>query len=492
MQLNLAHKLFLTLLTAVCISLITMLFLVGYSFDRGFLNYVSRVEMHRVETLATALETAYAAQGNWNFLRNNFRLWGELMEESLPQSSQDFRQRPADGPDHADRPPPPPEMRQPESGLHPHPPAPPESPMQFKHRVVLMDSNMNVLFGPIGHPDYKSLATLRQGAQTIGYLGLIAQKRLVDDLQLRFAGEQKKAFGLIALAISFLAALLSLPLASRMVHRIKLLADATRQLAAGRYDTRLKTDLTDELGRLTHDFNTLATTLQHNEQLRSQWVADISHELRTPLSVLRGEIEAMQDNIRPAGPESLKSLHAEVMRLNRLVDDLFQLSMSDIGALTYRKMRLDLALLLDEAIESFRPRFIEKNIAIASNREGKEFSVLGDPDRLDQLFDNLLDNSLKYTDPGGQVRIGLSMMTGTVAIRIEDSAPGIDTEQAARLFDRLYRVEGSRSRATGGSGLGLAICKNIVEAHEGSIIAEPSPLQGLRITVQLPRTERNK
>jgi len=350
-----------------------------------------------------------------------------------------------------------------------------------------MDGDGNTLFGPPDHPDPMKTIELRYNHKPVGSLGLILQQHLTENLQIRFVKAQKRAFFIIALLAACVAALLSLPLARQMVKRIKALAAGTHRLTAGHYDTRLPVGAKDELGRLIRDFNLLADTLEHNEKMRRQLVGDVSHELRTPLAVLRGEIEALQDNIRPATPEALSSLHAEVMQLDRLVGDLFQLSLSDMGALAYRKENLDLASLLGETVESFKTGFSEKAISVILNRplEG-EFSLFGDPGRLQQLFENLLSNSLKYTDHGGRLHIELERTDPMLTIIWQDSAPGVGPAEIARLFDRLYRVESSRNRALGGAGLGLAICKKIVEAHEGTIVAESSDMGGVSFKIELP------
>jgi two-component system sensor histidine kinase BaeS len=279
-------------------------------------------------------------------------------------------------------------------------------------------------------------------------------------------------------------------LARRLVRPIRALASATHRLAAGQFDIRVPVGSSDELGHLARDFNSLAVTLEKNEQARRQWVADISHELRTPLAVLRGEIEALQDGIRQPTPDSVRSLHGEVLRLSRLVDDLYQLSLSDLGALTYRKENLDVAELLTEALTSYRPELAQKEIRLTLElpRRGTA-KVFGDPERLHQLFANVLDNALKYTDAGGALAIRLDVGDGQARLDFQDSAPGVPESKLERLFDRLYRVETSRNRAAGGAGLGLAICRNIVEAHAGRITAQPSPLGGVWIRITLPLTE---
>jgi two-component system sensor histidine kinase BaeS len=215
-------------------------------------------------------------------------------------------------------------------------------------------------------------------------------------------------------------------------------------------------------------------------------VADISHELRTPLAVLRGEIEALQDGVRQATPEALASLHAEALQLGRLVDDLYQLALSDLGALSYRKEPLELGAELEAAVAAYRAEFRGKGIALAVAGTEAAVPLVADPERLRQLFANLLENSLRYTDAGGRLEIALRREEGQATVTFSDSAPGVPAADLERLFERLFRVEGSRRRATGGAGLGLAICRNIAEAHGGTITAAPSPLGGVTITVALP------
>jgi two-component system sensor histidine kinase BaeS len=185
----------------------------------------------------------------------------------------------------------------------------------------------------------------------------------------------------------------------------------------------------------------------------------------------------------------MRSLHAEVMHLGRLVDDLYQISLTDIGALTYKKSVFDLFEMLNQELVSFQPEFTQKGIALkkAFGLRG-ELPIFADPGRLQQLFDNLLDNALKYTDAGGELLVRLEKKGELAVVEFEDSAPGVPMEDLEKLFDRLFREESSRNRATGGAGLGLAICKNIVEAHEGSIAALPSQKGGVLIRIELPLT----
>jgi two-component system sensor histidine kinase BaeS len=227
--------------------------------------------------------------------------------------------------------------------------------------------------------------------------------------------------------------------------------------------------------------------LKKNDQARRRWIADISHELRTPLAVLRGEIEAMQDGIQPLCPSGMRSLHMEVMMLSKVVEDLYELSMSDVGALNYRKERVDLVDVVSQALTGYTEEFRRKDITVESKLATQPPAyVFADEARLGQLFSNLLQNSLRYTDAGGRLHVSSERRNGKVMIDLQDTEPGVPREALPHLFERLYRVEESRSRESGGAGLGLAICKNIVDAHDGTIEVRPSSVGGLWIRVTLP------
>ncbi|PZT64185.1 sensor histidine kinase efflux regulator BaeS, partial [Escherichia coli] len=293
-----------------------------------------------------------------------------------------------------------------------------------------------------------------------------------------FDKQERQTSWLIVALATLLAALATFLLARGLLAPVKRLVDGTHKLAAGDFTTRVTPTSEDELGKLAQDFNQLATTLE-------KFMADISHELRTPLAVLRGELEAIQDGVRKFTPETVASLQAEVGTLTKLVDDLHQLSMSDEGALAYQKAPVDLIPLLEVAGGAFRERFASRGLKLQFSLPDS-ITVFGDRDRLMQLFNNLLENSLRYTDSGGSLKISAEQHDKTVRLTFADSAPGVSDDQLQKLFERFYRTEGSRNRASGGSGLGLAICLNIVEAHNGRIIAAHSPFGGVSITVELP------
>ncbi|KAA0889003.1 ATP-binding protein [Oryzomonas rubra] len=482
MKIRITYRLFLVILAAAILTVLSTFFIMQWSVEHGFRRYLHNVEQTQFARLAVRLEAGYAAQGGWDYLKNEPEQWFRLIAETFPQG----HPRPPEGQP----------LGGPRPGEHdreprPFPPPMGRPPREIGRMFLLLDGNKQPVFAPAEIPVDTTLKPLQYHNRTVGYLGLLPHKRLTDDFQRRFLKDVQSALSLIAGTIVLLAAGLALPLANRLVRPIKALAAATDRLASGEYTTRVPITSTDELGQLARGFNSLALTLEKNEQTRRQWVADISHELRTPLAILRGEIEAIQDGIRPTTPDAIDSLHGEVLRLEHLVNDLYQLSLSDVGALTYRKVELELDALLTAVLATYRPQFAARGITVAATILGEGTDVVfGDPERMRQLFVNIFDNALKYTDPGGTIAVRLTYQSELAAIDIEDSAPGVPPGDLERLFERLYRVEASRNRAAGGAGLGLAICRNIVEAHAGTITAHPSSLGGIWIRIELPLTGR--
>jgi two-component system sensor histidine kinase BaeS len=184
--------------------------------------------------------------------------------------------------------------------------------------------------------------------------------------------------------------------------------------------------------------------------------------------------------------ETVKSLQTEVVLLQKLVDDLYDLSLSDLGALTYRKVDVDLADVLHMTVDAFRQRLTERDLTLDMQISERPLMVLTDENRLRQLFNNLMENMVRYTDAGGRVQISCRWRNGEAVIDFQDSKPGVAPEHLPRLFERFFRSDSARNRARGGAGLGLATCRNIVEAHGGRIAAQPSPLGGLWIAVSFP------
>jgi two-component system sensor histidine kinase BaeS len=199
-------------------------------------------------------------------------------------------------------------------------------------------------------------------------------------------------------------------------------------------------------------------------------------------------LEAVEDGVREFDKETLQSLTHEVKRISNLVNDLYELTLADLGAMKYQMREMDIGSCLEEVIDSYRDRLESSEIKLSKSIQTVS-AFLGDSYRLEQLFTNLIENTLRYTDSPGELDIQLIEEKNSILIRFSDSAPDVDKDVIEKIFDRFFREELSRSREKGGAGLGLAICHEIVEAHSGQISASPSDLGGLSIQISLPRDD---
>ena len=220
-------------------------------------------------------------------------------------------------------------------------------------------------------------------------------------------------------------------------------------------------------------------------------MSDVTHELKTPLTVLRGQLIGVQDGIFVADEQRVQLFIDQIDSMSHIVNDLYQLSITDVGGLTYKKESLNPIQILLQVADSFTAQFSQKELRVdcsqvAQLMADKKCIVLADKDRIRQLFVNLFENCCRYTDALGQIQISAQIIAKQVHIHIQDSAPGVPVNIQDKLFERFYRVEPSRNRGYGGSGLGLALCKQIIEAHQGTITTAESSLGGLSINITLP------
>lgn len=331
---------------------------------------------------------------------------------------------------------------------------------------------------------------IRSNGETVGWVGFTPMAHFSDRPAERFQQRQLLTALAIAAAMLTLAGLIGLLIAINLLRPVTRLQTGTEALAAGDYCHRLPTTRRDELGDLARDFNRLAEALARNQQLRQSMTADISHELRTPIATLRAELEAMEDGIRPVTQTAITRLQSHLGRLQRLVDDLYQLSLADAGALDYRFMPLDLGALLQEIGAQWAPRFNDAGLRLYSAPAQQAVPIVGDRTRLTQAVENLLENTLRYTEPPGQAELTLSVTGDQAVMILDDSPPGITGDDHDRLFTRLFRAETSRSHDSGGAGLGLALVERLITAHQGTVTAGASPLGGLRIRITLPLEPR--
>lgn len=475
---KLKYKIFLSISVLLLAAIGGMVYLLQESFDRSFLQYVNEYEQEAQDNLIANLGEDYRSHNGWDSIRNDEDHWNDLVVSNFARATSNRNNR------HIDI------TNPPQDILNLDDPGRNISKRErrfYRSNVALLDANKQHVVGREIEREGTEFKPITVNSRVVGYLAARPLLTVLESPDIEFSNQQIRGFKFIAIVIALLTFTLSIPLARYLVTRINTLATGTRELASGNYGVRIPHDSNDELGKLSEDFNVLARTLEENEKARCQWIADISHELRTPLAILRGEIEAIQDQVRKLTPETLENLHSEVMNLDRLVKDLYELSMSDIGALSYQKLNINLLEILQQSVSIYTEEFEQKNIRIELVPVRQEpIKIHADRDRLGQLFANLLTNSLRYTDSGGKLEVRIIEKPDIVEIQFNDTAPGVPDEEISRLFDRLYRVESSRSRETGGTGLGLAICKNIVEAHQGTIQARHSPYEGLQIIIELP------
>lgn len=282
-----------------------------------------------------------------------------------------------------------------------------------------------------------------------------------------------EALGWAAVAAVLVAMLISL-LFSRGIQRpLREMMGASQRIAEGHYDERVRVAGMDELGQLAERFNLMAEKLNQVEAMRRQLIGDVSHELRTPLTAIKGSMEGLMDGVLPATEETYQQIHQEADRLNRLVDDLQELSRVESGAYELDLRRVEIAPLLETLAKRFHGQFEAKGVGLELSLPADLPPVLADEHRILQVLTNLTANALQYTPGGGTVTVSAIWTNGHIRFTVRDTGTGIAPEHLSHLFDRFYRADKSRSRAAGGgSGIGLTIAKYLVEAHGGEIRVE--------------------
>jgi len=328
--------------------------------------------------------------------------------------------------------------------------------------------------GPLG-----TLATAQvrypATAQILNPQDLLFQSSVFRSLL--FAGGLALLFGII----------LSYFTSRRLVAPLKRLMQAADRVGQGHLDERVSIRSKDEVGQLANAFNAMADNLDRQENLRKQFTADIAHELRTPLTSIKSYIEAFQDNVLPANQENLSSIHEEIDRLVDLSSDLKDLNVAEIGALTLILEPVDLKHLLEKVIHSLYPLIQEKQVTLSWNAPPELVTTSGDGRLLTRLFYNLVHNSYRYSDVGGQVTIALTQTQDSAEIRIKNTGIGIPEDDLPFIFERFYRADKSRTRETGGSGIGLALVHQITALHQGTISVQSKVGIETEFIVQLPK-----
>jgi two-component system OmpR family sensor kinase/two-component system sensor histidine kinase BaeS len=264
------------------------------------------------------------------------------------------------------------------------------------------------------------------------------------------------------------------------------LAQAARAFAARDWNSRVQVQGADEIAEVAREFNDMADGLQRAETVRRNMIADIAHELRTPLAVLQGNLSAMLDEVYPLERSEIAALYDETRLLSRLVDDLRELALADAGQLPLNAQTVNVSETVRTAISNFSVAADSQNIRIALE-QNEELSARADSDRLAQILRNLIANALRHTPSGGTITLAAQIAGRFVRITVADTGEGIAAEDLPHVFERFYRGDKSRTRASGSTGLGLAIAKAWVEAMGGKIGVESELGRGSRFWFTLPR-----
>lgn len=453
--------------------IVTLMILVQSSINKGMLEYVNNKEIERLQPLVSELVNIYQQENNWDQMVDNNsrlrRLVANYLDDSFPPPHRGERFR---------RPPPP-------GGKPPRH----NRPAGLPH-FALLDTKGNHIAGGRLKPDTYIEIPIASDSSTIGFLTMTKRNQLTQGYEFDFIKQQKQFLYFIALLAVLFVAVVTIPLSRHLVIPLKKITTGIHKLTLGEYDQRIHLKRKDELGALSKDYNELAFTLAESEKSRKRWLANISHELRTPVSIIRGELEAMIDNIRPISKDNINSANDEVIHLQRLIEDLHLLATADVGGVRYQKSALNLAEFLKSESEKFTGYLshagIDLETNIETNFEANEITVQADKTRLSQLFENIINNVIKYAKASA-VSMSLSTeQSATAIIMIEDNGVGVGEQHLAYLFDYLYRIDDARNRKDGGTGLGLSICRQIVDAHNGRITAMHSPLGGLAVKIELP------
>jgi two-component system sensor histidine kinase BaeS len=322
---------------------------------------------------------------------------------------------------------------------------------------------------------------------------------LGGDLFENFRAAVTEALTFATLAAFLAAVLVSLFVSRQVVAPVRAMMSASQRIAEGNYTERvhvsgnLSKGEQDELAQLALSFNQMAAKLQQTENMRRQLIGDVAHELRTPLSAIKGSMEGLIDGVLPADAETYQTIHREADRLQRLVNDLQELSRVESGAFDLDRQSVKVSDLVDSAVARLGKQFEEKDVTLETEVPSGLPQVFVDKDRIDQVLLNLVGNALQYTPSGGKVTISARAQDGEIHIAVADTGIGIPPEHLPHLFTRFYRVDKSRSRAGGGSGIGLTIARHLVEAHGGRIwVVSSGSGQGSTFTFTLPISSQNR
>jgi signal transduction histidine kinase len=361
--------------------------------------------------------------------------------------------------------------------------------------TILIDQNQRILLDRRPDPvttigsryefnDRDVIISLKAKGHPIGYLVITAYSLTT---RLAFARAILFPIGVISFILAMFLVVVSILLIRRFVHPLADVIYAAHAVANGDLRTRIPTEGPQDLRSLSNSFNEMASSLERSDRQRREMLADVAHELRTPLSVIRGRLEGIVDGIYPENGPQVSTALQQTYLLQRLVEDLRLLTLAETRQLPFDKQTTDVDSVIERVLEIFSAEAKEKNISLSFREKNGDLSILVDPQRFEQVLSNLIGNSLRYVPKGGRVWVTANGTPDDIQITVNDSGPGIPPEDLPFIFDRFWRKEKSRARASGGTGLGLAIAKQLVEAQGGTIEARNLPEGGLQTVVTIKK-----
>lgn len=443
---KLQFRLFMAFTLVILVTIAAVLFFVNQATLKEIRQFSERVDQIRINRMETELSRFYLIRRTWAGIQPFVEQWGNLYEQ----------------------------------------------------RIVLTDARGIVVADSQGEleGEYNPGTSGRplSGPWQIGTIGTLyitpraSSELSLESLQILFRniGLYFLWGGLFAIAI---ALILTFFLSRRILAPVKALTHAARSLGKGDFSQRVEVKDKSEIGELASTFNSMADDLERTEQLRKNMVADVAHELRTPLSNIRGYLEAIRDGLVEPDTDTLRKLNEEATLLSRLVDDLQELSLVEAGELKLVRQSEDIAGLINQTVATVQAKAMVKGVSISTELPDRFPPVNIDAHRISQVLHNLLENAVTHTGKDGAITIAAVQQADLIEISVTDTGEGIPAEELANIFERFYRVDKSRTRATGGSGLGLTIARRLVEAHGGDIKVESELGKGSRFTFTIPISE---
>ncbi len=365
----------------------------------------------------------------------------------------------------------------------------------FGPDALLADSNGWIVYDNRHRRENQALSdaeratavALQSQGETIGYFSLHAGPigPLRPTEQAFIAGTRQNL--LIAALLAGTAGIgLGLAVSRSLTRPLGRLATAARAIAAHDLTQRVEPSGTAEVVEVGHAFNEMAASLEKAEELRRNLVTDVAHELRTPLSVLQGNLSGLLDGVFPLEMSEVARLYDETRLLNRLVEDLRELTQAEAGQLHLEVRSVDVASVVRSTVEAFSAAAAEHQVNLTAEAPADLPPARADSQRIAQVLRNLLTNALRHTPAGGEIRVAASSTPGWVEVSVSDTGEGLSPEEIPHVFERFWRGDKSRARETGGSGLGLAIARRLIELQGGRIGVESQPGQGSRFWFRLP------